>query len=59
MSELNTLVRLVREQAPVALQTDALQRLCLERDGVERALYVEWHTPSRTPACSTPASPAA
>ncbi len=48
MSELNTLVRLVREQAPVALQTDALQRLCLERDGVERALYVEWQPRSQS-----------
>lgn len=48
MSELNTLVRLVREQAPVAVQADALQRLCLEREGVERALYVEWQPRSQS-----------
>lgn len=48
MSELNTLVRLVREQAPVAAQADVLQRLCLERDGVERALYVEWQPRSQS-----------
>lgn len=48
MSELNTLVRLVREQAPAAVQADALQRLCLERDGVERALYVEWQPRSQS-----------
>lgn len=48
MSELNTLVRLVREQAPVAVQADALQRLCLERKGVVRALYVAWQPRSQS-----------
>lgn len=48
MSELNTLVRLVREQAPIAAQADVLQRLCLEREGVERALYVEWQPRSQS-----------
>lgn len=48
MSLLNTLVRLVREQAPVAVQADALQRLCLEREGVERALYVGWQPRSHS-----------
>lgn len=48
MSELNTLVRLVREQAPAAVQADALQRLCLEREGVARALYVQWQPRSQS-----------
>ncbi|WPD44468.1 PAS domain S-box protein [Pseudomonas aeruginosa] len=48
MSELNTLVRLVREQAPVAVLADVLQRLCLAREGVVRALYVEWQPSSQS-----------
>ncbi|AGI24548.1 putative two-component sensor [Pseudomonas sp. ATCC 13867] len=48
MPHLNTLVRLVREQAPVAAQAEVLQRLCLERDGVARALYVEWQPRSHS-----------
>ncbi|WP_259755051.1 PAS domain-containing sensor histidine kinase [Pseudomonas sp. GCEP-101] len=48
MTELNTLVRLVREQAPVAVQAEALQRLCLERETVERALYLQWQPRSQS-----------
>lgn len=48
MPQLNTLVRLVREQAPVASQAGVLQRLCLAREGVERALYVAWQPRSQS-----------
>ena len=48
MTELNTLVRLVREQAPIAVQAEALQRLCLERETVERALYLQWQPRSQS-----------
>ncbi|MDF3931428.1 PAS domain-containing sensor histidine kinase [Pseudomonas citronellolis] len=48
MPELNTLVRLLREPAPLAAQVDALLALCRARAPLERALYLTWRPRSHS-----------
>ncbi|MBO3275374.1 PAS domain-containing sensor histidine kinase [Pseudomonas schmalbachii] len=42
MQHLNTLVRLIREQAPLTARAAALCRLCATRPGAGRSLYLGW-----------------
>ncbi|MNO54694.1 Sensor protein FixL [compost metagenome] len=48
MQHLNTLVRLIREQAPLTARAAALCRLCVEQPGVSRSLYLGWSVVSQT-----------
>ncbi|SDI15109.1 PAS domain-containing sensor histidine kinase [Pseudomonas panipatensis] len=48
MPHLNTLVRLLREAAPLGAQADALLALCRARPQVARALYLTWQPRSRS-----------